>query len=158
MAALIDGMDDDVFAVRQERHRQVASMLPIGIGLVRMSSAHHESLEVQRRCQDILVHWNSKQIAALFPTKHQRWPWIDSLPPDFPDRQAIISRWTGVAHGYLPHGSWRSLWPDFSEATLLFVMDLQEQGWQKSQITELLDQMIAGDEKQMSRINFSIAP
>ena len=108
------------------------------------AAAGHEDAEVADRAAGVLALYY-----RVLPTGYPVLPWLDSLPPDYPDRAAVVSRYVGRA-GW---GCWPAApdFPAYREATRLYVRDLFAAGKTKAEVRGILDGMVPGDRLQVAR-------
>lgn len=111
--------------------------------------------EIRRRIEWIVADWRHCRLTQccaeaethLRELRYAAWPWIDSLPADYPDRQEIIAAYLGAAV-QAEHESRGPDWPAYRQATKLYVEDLLRGGRLTGEIRELLGQLVEGDRRQ----------
>lgn len=139
---LIAQLGDDSFSVRQDASAQLASLGTPAHRLLMSAKLTSDDPEVRHRAGGILEDWRS----AYRPTKRAITPWLDSLPDDYPDKQAILTRMLKEARGGVDwsgydYDSEVQDWPIYRTATDLFVDQLIAAGRSKKEIIRLLDLM-----------------
>ena len=78
-------------------------------------------------------------------------PWVDMLDPEWPDRQAVISRCLDRAGWLQDYSLGAPDWPRYRCATLHLIADLLERGWPRWRIERLLIQMVAAEKEYVKK-------
>lgn len=140
---LIAQLGDDSFLIRQNASARLADLGRPAHRLLMVAKITSDDPEVRYRAGGILEDWRS----SYRPTKKGvLTPWLDSLPDDYPDKQAIVSRLVREARGGVDwsgydYDSEVQDWPVYRTATDLFVDHLIAAGKSKKDIIRLLDLM-----------------
>lgn len=101
--------------------------------------------EISLRASVVLEKYYAQTAAAkaasVLPTGYAKLPWIDQLPPDFPNRESVVAQYLPLARRQVGH-SGPPVWEDYRRATRLYVRDLFARRWTVEQVRELLDRMV----------------
>jgi hypothetical protein len=140
IVSLIERLGDDHFAIRVEAQTRLERLLRSERGhLYRQyveAAIQDPDLEVARRAATAL-----EAFYDVRPLGYPVMPWIDMLPPNQPDRQAIID---GCLSRVRPPGTWGygADWPEYRQATAFFARQLLQQGYPRHCVRQLLDDMV----------------
>lgn len=113
--------------VREQATAILRQTLPLSHPYLNLA-LRHPDLEVRRRAELLLEGWRGRlavwhlselERRLLDELGHTAWPWVDSLPPDHPQRN--------LAQSYLPEGPCRTGAPDWTEYRLAS----REWAWQR---------------------------
>jgi hypothetical protein len=157
LASATQQLGSEDWATREAASQTLAAFGPLASPALERA-AKSDDAEVRRRAAELLAELgvtradrltaaaSARLCAAGFPD----WPWVDSLPQDYPGRHGVISRYLGRARAA---GLWGGPpdFPAYRQATYLLVRDQFEGGASESEVAALLRQMIAGDAEQCRR-------
>lgn len=137
---LIEMMGDDNFLVR-EKATELTGRLGLDVAhyLIKASKKHPD-LEVRTRCINLL----EDPAMMVWPTRwkdDKKYPWIDSLPKDFPDRGDIVNKYLEKSRDAVGRDSGVG-WYDYRIATKLWVADLFVDKKPVKEIIAILDNMV----------------
>jgi hypothetical protein len=155
-AALIDLLGSEDYATREFASAALCRLGESALADLGRAARRSDDAEVRRRAADavasirasLLERREAAVLAALGRSGYAAWPWMDSLPPDVPNRAEVVSEYLGRARAvglvqYVPPD-----WPAYREATRLYVRDLLAAGRDEREVVELLRQMVEGDARQ----------
>lgn len=119
------------------------------------AATQHRDPEIARRASSLLAHYYQSVADQLSeqvrPAHWPRTPWLDMLPPDYPDRQVIVSFYLSAAQRKIgPHGP--PEWDDYRLATRLYLRQLIMDRRRLDEVHLLLDRM-AEQERQWIQQN-----
>jgi hypothetical protein len=97
----------------------------------------------------LLVKYYTQQVRSAAPGLAHQVPWLDMLPPDYPNRDLILRKYVPLA-GYGHAGTG---WDNYRQATLLFLAErMTDEGWDAKQVRGFME-MLAVVEHQWCRDN-----
>jgi hypothetical protein len=138
------------------RRENASQVLPRFVNLAtwRVDQATRCSdLEVVRRAvvirDDIQRARADCYLGSMLASNQASLPWIDMLPPNFPDRQATILRFLDLARRADDPPS-SSAWPEYRRATFYLIRELWQSGRSEAEVASLLD-LMAQNERQWQR-------
>lgn len=137
---LIELMGDDNFFVREKASELTKKLGLAAVPYVKSASKKHQDLEVKKRCRDLL----EDPALMVLPTRwkgEKKYPWIDSLPKDFPARDEIINKYLEKSREIVGREAGGD-WYDYRIATKLWVDDLFSDKRPAKEIIEILDNMV----------------
>jgi hypothetical protein len=145
--------NDDWFA-RERAGAILAAFGPLAEPTLRRA-ARSPDAEVRHRAAELLAQGRVTRLdrlttaafAGLARDGFGAWPWLDSLPPDYPGRAGTISRYVLEAQA-AGHASTLPDWPAYRAATGRLVHDLLAVGKKEAEVNALLRQMVQGDAAQ----------
>lgn len=133
VAALIRELGDSRYQARERASAALRQCLPVAFSQLR-AAARNGDPEVAWRSRNLLDDYYS----CLRPTAYATIPWIDMLPPDYPNRTEIMAKYLA-----LTGRSQDSDYSSYRQATLLYVRDMVENhGWEPSRAVQLMDSMV----------------
>lgn len=141
VSGLIAQMGDERFAVRTQAQAELERVILSDHGHLfrpRVEAARrHPDLEIARRAAMVADDYYN-----ILPSGYPVLPWIDMLPPERADRQAVIDSHLGDARTQSSWGQ-NTDWPDYRHATYLYACQLLRQGHSRKAVRQLLDEMAA---------------
>lgn len=148
--AAILPLGDDRFETREGAQLYVESQEWLYPYLLQQAQACADP-EIRQRCRRACAVHDQR----LLPAGWVCLPWIDSLPFDFPGREALIERTLRAARGaqvdyYGPD------YPDYRQATALWVRELLASGTPRSTIHRHLERM--AERERALRQQMGVAP
>ena len=130
---LISALGDDSFHDRESATLALRSLGSLAISEVSANRKHSDP-EIAYRCRLLF----SDYVSSYRPTRGTLMPWIDMLPPDYPDRERRVLHLLPWPEGPGPGGDW----PNYRYATVRLVEELIEAGTPRPAVIALLDKMV----------------
>ena len=115
------------FKEREAAHNRLQGMGPIILPLAD-AFAKHEDPEIATRSRRIAVFISEVKV----PFNHDKIPWIDMLPPQWPNRDNVLRVYLESARSLMSSESLD--WMAWRYATLLYARDLKRQGWSQAKL------------------------
>jgi hypothetical protein len=124
--------------------RQAASVMLVRMVRSERGHALRPLLEAATRSPDPERARRAEGVLAEFynvkPSSYSLFPWIDMLPSNYQNREAIIEQYRQRCRG-TSYTFDTPRWQDFRFATALYVEDLLRSGWSRTAVQNLLDDM-----------------
>jgi hypothetical protein len=125
----------------------LAENAPLVVAILEQSAANGPA-EMRRRAGAALAAFY-----AVGPRWYSKLPWIDMLPQDWPDRQAVIQRYLSRVRELQIGWECGEPWLDYRVATRLLVVDLLRAGESREAVQRLLDAMAENERVYIMRRN-----
>lgn len=138
---LVEKLGSPKFAIRRSATMELYKNLPGSAPAIQKGFRSHDP-EVRYRSKHLLNNF----ARTIQPSSYHELPWIDSLPEDCPERDAVIHRMFKEINGSRSDIPWQDEAWHHSLATEYLIRSLLYQGKDKKEIVELLDKMV---EKQL---------
>lgn len=140
----ISNLDHPAYRTRERAYGVLWVMHPVALPYLEGGQGS-QRVEVAARCRELVAKIRYGEQAAWLtrarPKNYPVLPWLDMLPDDYPGRWEILQGYLNEARLAVvqdgpPH------WQDYREATRLYLLHLQRQGFKAYQAVELLEQMV----------------
>jgi hypothetical protein len=142
-AVLITQLGAPRYRDRAQASHNLYQLSPVVLPFLE-AARDHGDLEVSRRSTIILSTYYASVADRLAdqakPSHWPRMPWLDMLPPDYPDRKAIIDFYLQQAQTKVGRKGPPD-WPDYRLATHLYVRGLFLEQNRPHEVRRLLDRM-----------------
>lgn len=133
---LVELLGHDDFGTREAAS---AALRDLDAPAVLIRGLRHRDGEVRRRSLFLL-----EDVCSVLPTTYPQTPWIDMLPPCYPDRDRVQAEYLNRArHEETLAG--HPEWFDYRHACDLMVVDLRLTGLSRQRVRVLLDEMSANE-------------
>lgn len=157
LASATQQLGSDDWATREAASQTLAAFGPLAQPDLERA-ARSPDAEVRRRAAELLAELRVTRVerltaaafAGLCEGRFPDWPWVDSLPHDYPERSRVIGCYLGRAREARAPSSPPDF-PAYRQATYLLVRDRFEGGATEAEVAALLRQMVAGDREQCGR-------
>ncbi len=129
-------LGDDRFAIREQNHRLLEKQLNVCWKefLIKRLKEDRNDAEINRRLDCVIEKLDS------LVTDYGKYPWIDALPKNYPNRQKVIDEYLKKT-GWMPAKDY----PQYRCATYLWLKDLKRQGCWTSSLKEVQKSMIPNE-------------
>lgn len=145
----IERMGDDRFLVREAASNALKEMVCQDCGILILpmldQATRHGDPEIAKRAA--LVRSEFFNVRA---TSRPDMPWIDMLPSSMSDRHRLLSEYLFRAREEVGHHSSPD-WYDYRLATVYLIHDQLRAGVPRSQVIDLLNQMVENQARYLSR-------
>lgn len=125
LSLLIALLSHDRFAIREAAHKAIVPH--VGLAVPHLLKAEKcGDCETARRASSLLAPWfwaNGWRLAKP-PPGWRVYPWISSIPADWPDRWDVMHHYLALARDKVGGGGDHNDWLDYREAGRLFLVDL----------------------------------
>jgi hypothetical protein len=153
-ASAAEQLGSDDWPTRERAGATLAALGPLAVPALQRAARSPDG-EVRQRAVALLAQRRVSRVDRLTAAAFARlcaagfadWPWVDSLPRDYPGRDAVIGRYlrqareAGAACGSPD-------FPEYRQATRLLVRDRFAGGATEADVATLLLRMAAGDWEQ----------
>lgn len=146
---LITQLGSPRYRERERANELLHRLSPLAAPYLKAAKQHND-LEIADRSYRILARYYAVRAEHLAektrPSEWPRIPWLDMLPDNHPDRQAVVQYYLAQAHEKNcakgpPH------WDDYRLATKLYLQQLFRDQHDADKIRSLLDQMAASEKQ-----------
>lgn len=149
LVMLIALLSDKKWHVRESAHRNIEMRMDVQTYLF-LRGCSPSGPEARQRLKRIVLTYEGR---VFWPDlRGYGYPFIDSLPKNYPKRDKIMGEYLKETRKYYGCGSWDNDWPEYRYATELWVNDRAKEaialGRPDSTIQKDIDDMIAGDDIQ----------
>jgi hypothetical protein len=147
---LVQKLGSDDFLTREKAQVLLAAHVPASIPAI-TKGTKSEDPEVTARCVALLKKWlwdtAEKKVESLQVSiwKQHKLPWIDGLPPDYPDRDDIMEYYLDVADSLIGRQRCAPDYPSYRLATKIYLLDLFKAGAGEQKVQKLIDAMALRD-------------
>lgn len=149
VTVLVEQMGDERFLIRDAACRSLVAMLRTDPGVCLLplieEAMRHRDREVAWRAR-----WAVEEFYNVWPSSARRIPWLDMLPEKTFDRARILDEYLARARADV--GTFGPPeWFDYRQATVYYLRDQLRAGVPRSQVIQLLDEMIVNENRYLSR-------
>lgn len=132
------------FPTREKAHAALSDLLPLSLPALQKAEKSSDVETVVRAGQ--LVRWYyqdtaHEKAAQAKPKDYPYLPWMDRLPNDYPNRNAVIYSWLCQARIQGSFSDGPPQWESYRAATKLFIEDLYSDPLTAGTVQGLLDGM-----------------
>jgi hypothetical protein len=156
---LIALLGHDRFPVRESAHAHLARLVARDLAVDHLLEAEdNPCLEIATRARHLLGPWferHADELVQLYlPAGWSGFPWIDSLPAEWPGRFEIVCELRGraIAAGFK---ACAPEWPCYREATRLWLRDLVAA---RQPVAELLEVLCEGHRAYCRKHGYAVPP
>lgn len=149
VTVLVEQMGDERFFVRDAACRSLVAMLRSDQGLWLLpkieEAMRHRDREIAWRAR-----WAVEEFYNVWPSTARRIPWLDMLPEKTLDRARILDEYLARARAEVGT-SGPPEWYEYRHATVYYLRDQLRAGVPRSQVIQLLDEMIVNENRYLAR-------
>lgn len=140
VADLVTDLGHEDFYRREAATQALAALGPISYPLLDLALDGSDAEVVARSRRLLRNAWLQCSDPLVMPTSYSQLPCIDSLPEDYPERPWVIDSYLRIARGRI-RATGNPEWPDYREATRIWVRDQVIAGNRPHTVRQTLDQM-----------------
>lgn len=152
VAELVTDLGHDDFHRREAATQALAALGPFSFPFLD-AALDCPDAEVAVRARRLLLDaWLRCSDPLVMPTSYPLLPCLDALPEDFPERPLVIDSYLRLARLRII-ATGNPEWPDYREATRLWVRDQVIAGQRSGAVRQLLDRMAEKEKLWQRRSN-----
>jgi hypothetical protein len=103
----------------------------------------------------LLVRYYAEKVRVAGRGRTHGVPWLDMLPPDYPERDVILRKYVPRAGG----GQAGTGWENYRQATIFFLAEMMaEEGWDSGRVRHCMERMAAVEYQWCREHNYTYPP
>lgn len=152
IAELVNDLGHEDFYRREAATQALAALGPLSFPFLD-AALDCPDAEIAVRARRLLLDaWLRCSDPLVMPTSYPRLPCLDALPEDYPERPLVIDAYLRLARLRII-ATGNPEWPDYREATRLWVRDQVIGGHRSASLRQLLDRMADKEQTWLRRCN-----